>query len=59
MPARFRIKVKCIETGKAYKSISQASFEEDLEPYLIRQSIKLNKKVSGRTFVKIEERKDE
>lgn len=55
MPARYKIKVKCVETGEIYESISKAAFENDLEPQDIRWCLRTKGKKMGRTFVKLEE----
>jgi hypothetical protein len=58
MPARFKVKVKCVETGDIYPSICKAAFENDLEPQDIRWCLKTGKKKMGKTFIKLEEEED-
>ena len=55
MPIRFKVKIKCVDTGVIYPSINKAAFENDLEPQDIRWCLKTGKKKMGKTFIKIEE----
>lgn len=55
MPVRYKVKIKCLETGEIYPSICKAAFENDLEPQDIRWSLRTGKKKAGRTYVKLEE----
>lgn len=59
MPPRFKIRVKCIETGKIYESIGEASFNENVETYAIRNCLKTGNKYLGKHFVKVEEETNE
>lgn len=59
MPSRYKIKVKCVETGKTYNSIGEASFNENVETYAIRTCLKTGNKYLGKHFIKIEEEEDE
>lgn len=58
MPVRFKVKVKCLETGQVYESINKAAFAEDVDEAAIRLSIKTGRKKAGKTFVRVEEGKD-